>query len=32
MCVNGKKTPVETIPEMGRGRDKGEWWREQIPV
>jgi hypothetical protein len=30
MYVNGKMIPVETIPGTGRGRDKGEQWREWI--
>jgi hypothetical protein len=32
MEVNGKMRPVETIPEMVRREDKGEWWREWIQV
>jgi hypothetical protein len=27
MYVNGKMIPVETIPGMREGRNKGEWWR-----
>jgi hypothetical protein len=27
MYVNGKIRPIETVPGMGGGRDKGEWWR-----
>jgi hypothetical protein len=26
-CINGKMRPVETIPGMGGGESKGEWWR-----
>jgi hypothetical protein len=26
MYVNGKKIPVETIPDIGR-EDKRKWWR-----
>jgi hypothetical protein len=25
MCVNGKMIPVETVPGMGVGENKGEW-------
>jgi hypothetical protein len=32
MYVNGKMIPVETIPEMGERRDKGEWCRGLIQV
>jgi hypothetical protein len=32
MYVSGKMTTVETIPEMGVGRDKGELWKEWIQV
>jgi hypothetical protein len=28
--VNGKMRSVETIPGMGGGEDKGEWWRGWI--
>jgi hypothetical protein len=31
LCVNGKMTPVETIPGMGED-DKGEWWRGWIQL
>jgi hypothetical protein len=27
MYVDAKMIPVETIPRMGEGREKGEWWR-----
>jgi hypothetical protein len=27
MYINVKMIPVETIPGMGEGRDKGELWR-----
>jgi hypothetical protein len=27
MYEKGKMRPVETVPEMGGGRDNGEWWR-----
>jgi hypothetical protein len=30
MYVNEKIIPVETIPGMAEGEDKGEWWREWI--
>jgi hypothetical protein len=30
MYVNGKMRPVETIPRMRGGGDKGEWWRGLI--
>jgi hypothetical protein len=30
MYENGKMRPVETIPGMGGGRDKGEWWRGEF--
>jgi hypothetical protein len=30
MYVNGKMIPIETIPGMGRGRDKREWWRGEF--
>jgi hypothetical protein len=26
--INGKMRPVETIPGMGGGEDKGEGWKE----
>jgi hypothetical protein len=30
MCVNGKMIHVESIPGMGGGENKGEWWRGWI--
>jgi hypothetical protein len=30
MYVNAKMIPVETIPEMRGGKDKGEWWRDEF--
>jgi hypothetical protein len=27
MYENGKMRPIETIPGIGGGKDKGEWWR-----
>jgi hypothetical protein len=27
MYVNGKNDTFDTIPRMGRGGDKGGWWR-----
>jgi hypothetical protein len=30
MCENGKVRHVETIPGMGGGGDKGEWWRGEF--
>jgi hypothetical protein len=32
MNVNRKKLSIETISQMGGGKDKREWWREQIEV
>jgi hypothetical protein len=32
MYVNAKVIPVETIPRLGAGRNKGEWWRGRIQV
>jgi hypothetical protein len=32
MYVNGKMIPVETVPEIGGGRDEGEWWKGWIQV
>jgi hypothetical protein len=32
MHANGKMIPVETVPEMGKGVDKGEWWKGWIQV
>jgi hypothetical protein len=29
-CLNGKMIPVETVPGMGEGRDKGEYWRGEF--
>jgi hypothetical protein len=28
--VNGKMRPVETMPGMGVGRNKGEWWGGEL--
>jgi hypothetical protein len=28
MYVNEKMIPADTVPGMGGGGDKGEWWRE----
>jgi hypothetical protein len=30
MFINGKMIPVETIPGMVGGRNKGEWWRVEF--
>jgi hypothetical protein len=30
MCVNGKMIFVETIIDMRRERDEGEWWRGEF--
>jgi hypothetical protein len=30
--VNGKMRPVETIPGMGGGEDKGEWYRGEFKI
>jgi hypothetical protein len=30
MYENGKMRPIETIPGIGGGKDKGEWWRGWI--
>jgi hypothetical protein len=30
--VLGKMIPIETVPGMGEGGDKGECWREWIQV
>jgi hypothetical protein len=30
--VNAKMIPVETIPGVGGGDDKGAWWMEWIQV
>jgi hypothetical protein len=30
--VNGKMIPVKTIPGIGVGEDKEEWWRRQIQI
>jgi hypothetical protein len=30
MGVNGKMRPVETVPGMEGGGDKGEWWRGEF--
>jgi hypothetical protein len=27
MYVNAKMIPVEAIPGMGEGKNKGDWWR-----
>jgi hypothetical protein len=32
MYKNGEMRPVETIPGMGEGGDKGEWWRGWIQL
>jgi hypothetical protein len=32
MFVNAKIISVQTIPRIGGGRDKGEWWRGKIQV
>jgi hypothetical protein len=32
MYVNGKMVPFETIPGIGRGENKGEWWNGWIQV
>jgi hypothetical protein len=30
MYVSGKIITIETVPEMGGGRDKGEWWKGEF--
>jgi hypothetical protein len=32
MCENAKMIPIETIPGMGEGGDKGEWWRRWVHI
>jgi hypothetical protein len=32
MYVNAKMIPVETVPRIRGGRNKGEWWRGGVQV
>jgi hypothetical protein len=30
MYVNGEMRPIETLPGMGEGNNKGEWWKGEF--